>query len=115
MTAPRGIENIKDIKITPGQALFQSRIYLFWLLPIDHSELTLMEMKEGEGFVEQSPMGSMKLWRHERRIVPTAGGCKVTDRLTFEPQRAATITAWFIRTVFNHRHKVLRRNLNAVT
>ena len=113
MTAPRGIESIKDIKITPGQALFRSRIYLFWFLPIDHSELTLIEMKEGEGFIEQSPMGSMKLWRHERRIVPTPRGSKITDHLTFEPKLAVRITAWFIRTLFRQRHKVLRRKLNA--
>jgi len=112
MTVPRGVESIKDLNITPGQALFRSRIYLFGFLPIGHSDLTLIEMKEGEGFIEQSPMDSMKLWRHERRIVPTSNGSRVIDHLTFQPKWATGVTAWFIRTAFRHRHKVLRRNLN---
>lgn len=111
MTAPRGVENIKDLKIVLGQALFRSRVYLFGFLPIGRSALTLIEMKEGEGFIEQSPMGPMKLWRHERRIVPTSEGSRVIDRLTFQPKWATAVTAWFIRTVFNHRHKVLRHKL----
>ncbi len=49
-----------------------------------------MKLDEGAGFVEQSPMKSMSLWRHERRIAASAGGCSVTDRLLFEPRwRAA--------------------------
>lgn len=112
MTVPRGVENIEDLNITLGQALFRSRIYLFEFFPIGHSDLTLIEMREGEGFVEQSPMSSMNLWRHDRRIVPTANGSRIIDHLTFQPKSATGVTAWFIRTVFHHRHKVIRRRLN---
>jgi len=112
MTAPRGVKNLADLEVVPGKALFRSRIYLFGFLPIGHSDITLLELKEGEGFVEQSPMDSMKLWRHERRIVQTSNGCRVIDSLTFQPERATGVVAWFIRAVFNHRHKVIRRNMN---
>ena len=111
MTAPKGFDSIDNLNITLGQPLFHSKVFLFGFLPIDYSDITLIELEKGFGFVEKSPMGSMKLWRHERRISPTAGGCKITDHLTFEPKRASSFTGWFIRTVFKHRHRVLRKSL----
>jgi ligand-binding SRPBCC domain-containing protein len=114
MTVPRGAESIEDLDVTPGKMLFRSKVYLFGFLPIDHSDLTLIEIRDGEGFIEQSPMGSMKLWRHDRRIVPTANGSQIIDHLTFEPRWIKGVTAWFIHTVFLHRHKVIRQRLNQV-
>src|SRR5262249_32156412 len=115
MTVPPGVRNITDVTVRPGEALFRSRILLFGVLPIDHSDLTLLELRPGEGFVEESPMGSMRLWRHERWLEPLAGataGVILTDRLTFEPRWARSLVAWFIATAFRHRHAVLRRALD---
>ncbi len=112
MTAPKGFESIEHSNVVLGKPLFRSKVFLFGFLPIDYSDITLIEFEKGSGFVEQSPMGSMKLWRHERRIIPTPGGCKIIDHLTFEPKMASAFTGWFIRTVFKHRHNVLRKNLN---
>ena len=111
MTAPKGIESISDLDIVTGRPLFRSRVFLFGFIPIDYSDLTLIEIEQGTGFIEQSPMGSMKLWRHERRIVPSAAGCTIRDHITFEPRMAASFTAWFMRKVFKHRHRVLKKNL----
>jgi len=111
MTAPRGIESISDLDFKPGKVLFRSRVYLFGFLPIDHSDMTLIELRDGEGFIEESPMGSMKLWRHDRKIVPTDGGSRIIDHLKFEPRWVKGVTAWFINTVFKHRHKVIRKLL----
>jgi ligand-binding SRPBCC domain-containing protein len=111
MTAPRGIKSIADLDVELGKMLFRSRVYLFGFLPIDHSDMTLIELRDGEGFIEESPMGSMKLWRHDRKIVPTNGGSRIVDHLTFEPKRVKGVTVWFIKTVFKHRHKVIRRHL----
>ena len=111
MTAPEGIYSIENLNIILGQPLFRSQVFLFGFLPIDHSELTLIEFEKGSGFIEESPMGSMTLWRHEIRIIPTAGGCKIIDHLTFQPKMASSFVGWFIRTVFRHRHNVLRKNL----
>ncbi|MFX1445566.1 MAG: hypothetical protein ACFFHV_19290, partial [Promethearchaeota archaeon] len=61
MTAPKGIKNIKDVKIELGKPLFRSHIYLFGFLPIGHDDMTLIEYTEGKGFIEQSPMTSMEL------------------------------------------------------
>jgi ligand-binding SRPBCC domain-containing protein len=111
MTAPKGVTSIEDVNIVPGQPLFRSRVYLFGIIPIDYSDVTLVELDTGRGFVEQSPMGSMRLWRHERRISNGAHGCTLTDVLTFQPRRARRIVAWFIGRVFMHRHAVLKRYL----
>jgi len=111
MTALDDAASIKYRHITPGQPLMRNKVFLFGFLPMGHSDLTFTEFKEGEGFVEQSPMGLMTFWRHERRILPTANGCVIADNLTFQPRWASPIAAFFIRTLFRHRHKVLRRRL----
>ncbi|MFT3776691.1 MAG: hypothetical protein QM772_00195 [Ottowia sp.] len=111
MSVPRGVSGLPASGIEPGKPLFRSRIYLLGLLPVDYSDLTLIELKDGIGFVEQSPMGSMRLWRHERRIEAAEPGCAVTDVLTFQPRFASNLLKWFIQRLFTHRHAVLRRHL----
>jgi len=111
MTAPRGVTDISRVEVTPGKPLFRSWVLLFGILPIDRSDLTLLTLETGKGFVEQSPMLSMKTWRHERHLEPNGDGTLLTDRLTFQPRFATPLTRWFIKTVFRHRHDVLRRHL----
>lgn len=111
MSVPRGITRLTDIDFVPGKPMFRSWLLLFGLLPVDWSKLTLLELDEGRGFIEQSPMGSMKLWRHERRIEEAEQGCVLLDRLSFEPRFARPLVAWFVRRFFEHRHAVLRRHL----
>jgi len=113
MTAPPGIERIDHVAVVPGEVLFRSRILLFRFLPVDHSDITLVEFDEGAGFVEQSPMGMMRSWRHERRIERVGEGCTITDRLTFEPRFGRALTKWLITRLFTHRHAKLRRHLGA--
>jgi ligand-binding SRPBCC domain-containing protein len=111
MTMPRGLASIADLPVRPGERLFRSWFLLFGFLPIDRSDLTLTELDPGKGFVEESPMLSMKLWRHRRTLEPTAGGTALTDHLTFEPRLARGPTAAFVRALFIHRHAVLQREL----
>ncbi len=113
MSVPRGIRRLTDVDVIPGQPLFFSWILLFCILPVDWSRLTLLEIDEGRGFVEQSPMGSMRTWRHERRIEAAENGCALIDRLSFEPRFAAPLVGWFVRRFFAHRHAVLRKHLGA--
>lgn len=114
MSTPRGIKGLAEFRFEPGKPLFRSQIYLFGLLPVDYSYLTLLELKEGVGFVEQSPMGSMRLWRHERQIQRAGQGCTITDVLTFEPRFGGALSKWVVECLFAHRHAVLRRNLGSV-
>lgn len=111
MTIPQGAERISDADVTLGKPLFSSWLLLFGVVPVGRIRITLIELDPGAGFVEQSPMTGMRLWRHERRIIPAGSGCVIQDRLAFEPLLARGMTAWFVRTLFGHRHAVLRRKL----
>jgi len=114
MTAPKHIRNLTDLDVKPGTRLFRSYVFLFGILPFDYSDLTLIELDDGRGFIEESPMRSMKLWRHERRILdcpsdPSA--VLLVDRLTFLPRWAPRLVGWFVGRVFDHRHRILRKHL----
>lgn len=116
MTVPKGFLTLADAEFQPGKPLFRSWLKLFGVLPIDYSDLTLLTLDPGVGFIEQSPMGSMRLWRHERRIELMPGrpdSVVLVDQLTFSPRLARTLVAWFVRRFFAHRHWVLRRNFGA--
>jgi ligand-binding SRPBCC domain-containing protein len=114
MTVPRGVQSLADVQIRAGVPMFRSYVFLFGVLPIDYSDMTLLELTMGRGFIEQSPMGSMRLWRHERQILPHPSDPRavmLVDQLIFRPRMARHLVTWFIRRVFTHRHKVLRENL----
>jgi ligand-binding SRPBCC domain-containing protein len=111
MTMPRGLVNLDDVTVEPGKPLFRSWLLLFGLLPFDFSDLTLLRLDPGRGFLEESPMRSMKRWRHERWLEPAGAGTVLTDRLTFEPRFAAPLVTAFVRALFANRHRVLRRDL----
>jgi len=114
MTFPKGVHSISDIKIEPGIRMFRCYVFLFGILPIDYSDMTLLKLDKGKGFVEQSPMGSMALWHHERNILPCHSDSKavmLVDQLVFRPRVASRFVGWFIRHVFIHRHNVLKANL----
>lgn len=115
MTAPPGIERLTDVPMTPGKPLFRSRLLLGGLVPAGTSTLTLESLDPGSGFVERSPTTGMAYWRHERRIVAHGTGCRVTDRLTFEPLWLPGLTTRIIHMFFHHRHRRLRRLFGART
>lgn len=118
MTVPKGIRSLHDVQIVPGTRMFRSHVFLFGFLPIDYSDMTLLELRSGQGFTEQSPMGSMRLWRHERNILPCppdSGAVLLVDQLTLKPRMARRLVGWFIRHLFTHRHNILRANLGGVT
>jgi ligand-binding SRPBCC domain-containing protein len=116
MTAPRGFQTLSDVRIQPGQRLFRSWLLAFGVLPLGYSDLTLLELTGGEGFAEESPMTSMRLWRHERRVhAARPGTSRLVDRLTFEPAIAPRLTARAVRWIFEHRHAVLRAHFGDAT
>lgn len=113
MSAPRGVVDLKSLTITPGQRVFRSWIKLFGSIPFDYSDLTFTSFEDGVGFVEQSPMGTMRSWRHERQIIPNEMGCVIRDVLTFEPRIAGPISLAIVRNFFAHRHRNLARYLSS--
>lgn len=111
MTVPAGLEGLSEENIELGKPIGTSWVLLFRFLPIDRSQLTLVELEPGKRFLERSPMLSMKLWQHERVIAPTDGGCTLKDNLTFEPRFLAPVVRRLVRAFFENRHRVLRREL----
>lgn len=108
MTTPDHISSLDHLHFIPGEPLFSSRLLFLGFLPVDYSELT-----PGRGFVEQSPMGSMRQWRHVRRIEPNESGwVRLVDEISFEPRRASAVSKWFVQRFFQHRHRVLMRNFS---
>ena len=110
MTTPAGVRSLTDLNFVSGKKLFRSRIFFGGLLPLDYSDLTLVELKLHEGFKECSPMFSMHSWQHERWIQSSSqDGCvDLIDTLTFEPRFLRAVTGWFVNRIFVHRHAVLR-------
>lgn len=111
MTVPKSVETLSEVNVELGKPLFRSWVLLFGVLPIDRSDLTLVRLDVGRGFLERSPMLSMKLWQHERTISIRGGKTVLTDELTFEPRFLSKFVEWMIRTIFTNRHAVLRREL----
>jgi ligand-binding SRPBCC domain-containing protein len=110
MTYPRGVERLTPADVVPGERLFRSWVLLFGILPVDYDDLTLLEVRPGVGFHESSSMLSQRRWEHERVLEDVAGGCRVTDRITFEPRVRwlAPMYRVILPAMFRHRHRRLR-------
>jgi hypothetical protein len=106
---PKGMQHIPQDQESLGTPLGNCRFLLFGLVPVDLSRLTFVEMEPGRRFVEQSPLLSMKSWRHERLIEPVEDGARVVDTLDFTPRMPGPVVGWFVGRFFAHRHAVLRR------
>jgi ligand-binding SRPBCC domain-containing protein len=114
MTFPRGMRALPAAGFVPGQKLCRSRLLLLRVLPIDWSDLTLVELEPGRRFLERSPMLSMAFWQHERIVAPSAQGTTIVDNLTF---RSRLLPRALVRATvalfFRHRHARLRRRFGA--
>jgi ligand-binding SRPBCC domain-containing protein len=108
ITFPKGMTGI-DKDTTLQKPLCRCQFLLLGLVPIDMSKLTFVEFDPGHRFVEQSPLLSMRSWRHERIVTPSAMGTLVTDNLEFSPRLGAPLVRFFVRKFFEHRHAVLAR------
>lgn len=112
MTSPdnAAMPSLETVRV--GSSLGRSRLKIFGVLPVDWSDVTLLEIEPGRGFLEQSPMGSMKMWRHERYIEATGNGSLLVDELTFSPRYAPRLARRIVKAFFHHRHRQLARYLN---
>lgn len=111
ITFPKGMTGI-DKDTTLQKPLCRCQFLLLGLVPIDMSKLTFVEFEPGRRFVEQSPLLSMRSWRHERVVTPATDGTAgtlVTDNLEFSPRFGAPMVRFFVKKFFEHRHEVLAR------
>lgn len=114
MTFPNEMTHI-GVDTPLSKPLCRCKFLLFGIFPIDVSKLTFVELEPGRRFVEQSPLLSMRSWRHERVVTPADDGACVTDCVEFSPRFASPIVAWFVARFFGHRHAVLSRSLRGAS
>jgi hypothetical protein len=94
--------------------LCRSWLLLLRVLPVDWSDVTLVELEPGRRFLERSPMLSMAFWQHERIVAPSAQSTTVVDQLTFRPRLLPRVLARAsVALFFRHRHARLRRRFGA--
>jgi hypothetical protein len=95
----------------PGEKLFRSWLLLGGVIPVEYDDLALIAVEPGRRFLERSSLLSQRVWEHERVIEPTQHGCRLTDRLRFEPRVPwlGAFHAFTFRLVFQLRHRNLRR------
>lgn len=109
MTFPDGMENI-TLNWKPRERLFRSWILLAGILPVEYDDLAFEEVEPGYRFLERSSMFTQRIWEHERVIEPCPQGCRVTDRVYFEPRvpGIGAILTIIYKAVFRWRHRNLR-------
>ena len=111
MTHPPGLDRLEPGLVEPGQRAFRSWVLLLGAIPVDYDDLTIVRLDPGRGFLERSPLGTQRLWEHERAILPAGEGCELVDRVCHEPrvpvaQRAQSA---LLKRVFRHRHRRVRK------
>jgi ligand-binding SRPBCC domain-containing protein len=119
MTVPAGWRDRSIADVAPGTHIGRSWILLLGVVPFDVDDLTIAEIGPRH-FVERSPLLSAAQWQHERTVTPHGHGCRLEDRLTFEP-RALTaripggvrLHTAVVRAIFRHRHRRLVRSFGA--
>jgi hypothetical protein len=111
MTYPADAESLVTEPFVAGQRLFRSRLLLFGIVPIDRSDLTLVELQPGRRFLERSPMATQRIWQHERLLEPVPAGTRITDRLQWKgrfPGASITFTL-AVPLLFKWRHHRLKQ------
>jgi ligand-binding SRPBCC domain-containing protein len=116
MTFPPQVGDLTE-RWRPGKKLFRSWILVAGLLPVEYDDIVIEEVDPGRRFLERSSMLTQRVWEHERVIEPCAGGCRITDRVLFEPRLPGTgaVFSAIFKRVFQWRHRNLRRLFNGST
>jgi hypothetical protein len=110
MTVPRAARGLTLDTVELNRPVGRSWVLALGVIPFDYDKVTLVERGPGLRFLERSPMGSMRLWQHERVVEPRGdGACAITDRLTFEPRvpGSTRLVRGLIERIFAHRHRRL--------
>lgn len=117
MTHPADVDQLNPDNVPLGERLFRSWVLLFGVVPFDYDDLVLVRVEPGRGFLERSTMLSQRSWEHERTLEDAPGGCRVTDRIRFEPRLPLIGRPLrpLLRRFFRHRHRRLRRRFGGET
>jgi ligand-binding SRPBCC domain-containing protein len=122
MTVPRTMKGKSFDEAATSGKVGRSWFLALGFLPIDFDDITIAEYDRGRRFLERSTMLSMSSWEHERIVTGRDEGTEVRDRVTFQERRPI---AWipgahfaleaFLRRLFEHRHRRLRRWFSPLT
>ena len=112
MTTPKDWANRPILDWPVNEHLFNSWILLIGILPIDRHSIYFRSITPGKGFAEASWSAANKYWLHERSVVPTQTGCRVTDIVEYESRLPLVghLLKPVYELVFQHRHQYLRSN-----
>ena len=111
MTFPSEVPRLDSRSVPIGSRIGRCWLLLLGLLPVDYDDVTLVRVDDGRGFLERSSMLTQRVWEHERTVERTDRGCRLTDRVRFEPRALVAgrpYRAGALR-LFRHRHRRLRR------
>jgi hypothetical protein len=111
MTMPRHLRGATIDELPLRQRIGRCWMLLFGLIPVDYDDLALAEVEPGSRFLEESTMLTQSRWTHERVAEPADGGCRVTDRLSWQGRAKAfeVLYGMAVPILFRHRHRRLRR------
>lgn len=111
MTMPRQLRGATIDQLPLRQPIGRSWLLLFGLVPVDYDDLALAEVDPGRRFFEQSTMLTQSQWAHERIVEAHEGGCRVTDRLSWQGRTKPfeMLYGLAVPVLFRHRHRRLRR------
>lgn len=119
MTIPAGGLDLDAAALALPARLGRSWLLLGRVLPVDYDDLVIEELSDGH-FLERSQMATLRPWVHERTVTPLAGGCRVTDQLTFALRPplnrvpgARRLAELIVATLFRHRHRRLVQHWGA--
>ena len=117
MTMPRHLRGATIDQLPLGQRIGRCRMLLFGLIPVDYDDLALTEVEPGRRFFEQSTMLTQSRWTHERTIEPHDGGCRLTDRLSWQGRTGffEAVYGLAVPILFRHRHSRLRKRFSAIS
>jgi ligand-binding SRPBCC domain-containing protein len=115
MSMPRGAESMTVDNVPIGTPIGRAWLRLFGVVPFDYDRLSIADLQPGRSFREESTMGSMRRWRHERSVTPNDDGKAVVhDRITFQLRAVlrllTPVVAIGLRALFGHRHRRLQRH-----
>jgi hypothetical protein len=110
MTYPDGAESLVPETFVPGKPLFRSTLMLFGLLPLDRTDVTIVEFEPGRRFLERSAMATQRVWEHERLMEPVVEGTRITDRLRWRGRFSGATPAFALAVplLFQWRHHRLQ-------
>ncbi len=110
MTFPAGVSDLTD-GARPGVRQFRSWLLLGGVLPAEWDDVVFEEVEPGRRFLERSSMATQRVWEHERIVEPTPAGCRMTDRVRWEPRiwLLGVLLAPTFHLTFWWRHRRLRR------